>query len=931
MLKTRKEIDTWIYNNYRRLSKPEYMFSLDNRSQSIEEFYNAKLRVLVVFLSPGSRRTVSNTFVAIAKQSRMYVNKEDVFLDYCYFPEFDNLDILDKEEVPYIFGAISHAPITDFDIMMVSLSTFHESVNYPRMLMKSDIPLTIEQREKREDIPLIFFGGAISSEASIFYGPVYDKDNNCLGKSLVDICQYGNAEKVMPEYIKVLVELKEKGYNLRKDKAKVIEYLIDNKVCHDYLFYVKYYEWVYDKDNFTIKEIKKLDDRVPDRVKINRTTDDMMDYIGWDNKILSMTGDNLSNSAVQISSGCTGQCNTCSFCHEGTIAGGYKEVPLSIIKHRIRENKKYTAIDSSYPFAYNLNYYSRFLDLNLEQSKQSRNLALINERLDVIAHDDTPLKLAKSLNLFRFSGAIEGIGPRIRNEILNKNLSSEDLILSMKNILSVNPSVVKCGLIKTGYETKEDVDDFMNELDIILSMRGNSRTMFQVNITPLIIYSQVALRYLERRSAIASYKGLKDMTYLLLELRKRHIRCKGNARGIGSYVEQLVIDFGPAGTDWLVESSCEGLLYNISFTDKHREIVLNNLTKRGYDHLFFTHQRPFDNIFPNDHIIYATDNTINHWIECTKKMNFNTSLCLKTPANVEPKCHNCKACDTKEDILSMVNRDISNNHTTIEDITKVLSEKRDVDVTRIVYQVNPKYDFISKDTLNHYITSLFLEIDDTLVDSLNTVDECNYSTKGAIKGNLDDWFSGNITYDIIWNKKISRGYLDKYIEEVNKKLVSSKVVKIIYNVKDLPLSNKDTIAYLGVIKDMKLTDLQEKLVDFDWNIKIFKTARASVITKKEYMPELKDRILVVPNKKDLLVYMYLPYNVNPYIVLSSMMNKPYKKVREITTFSVVGQFKEIDSTCKCGNSLVYSYTNDTYSKVCLSCLGRVMLKNIIKK
>ena len=32
MLKTRKEIDTWIYNNYRRLSKPEYMFSLDNRS-----------------------------------------------------------------------------------------------------------------------------------------------------------------------------------------------------------------------------------------------------------------------------------------------------------------------------------------------------------------------------------------------------------------------------------------------------------------------------------------------------------------------------------------------------------------------------------------------------------------------------------------------------------------------------------------------------------------------------------------------------------------------------------------------------------------------------------------------------------------------------------------------------------------------------------
>ena len=402
MLKTRYEIDNWLYHSYRRLSKPEYCFSFDNRSQTLEEFENAKLRVLVVFMSPGSRRAVSNTFEAISKQSRMYVNKEDVFLDYCYFPEFDNLDILDKEKVPYIFGAISHAPVNDFDIMMVSLSTFQESINYPRMLMKSNIPLTIEEREKRDDIPLIFFGGAISSEASLFYGPIYE-NNTYIGKSLVDICQYGNAEKVMPEYIKVLLSLKEKGWNLRKDKKDVIEYLINNNVCHDYLFYVKYYEWVYDKDNFTIKEIKKLDDRLPDRVKINRTTNDMMEYIGWDNKILSMLGNNLNQAQVQVSSGCTGQCNTCSFCHEGTIAGGYKEVPLSVIKHRIRENKKFTAIDSAYPFAYNLNYYSRFLELNLEQAKHSRKISLINERLDVIAHDDTPLKLAKSLNLFRFS------------------------------------------------------------------------------------------------------------------------------------------------------------------------------------------------------------------------------------------------------------------------------------------------------------------------------------------------------------------------------------------------------------------------------------------------------------------------------------------------------------------------------------------------
>ena len=522
------------------------------------------------------------------------------------------------------------------------------------------------------------------------------------------------------------------------------------------------------------------------------------------------------------------------------------------------------------------------------------------------------------------------MGSRIRNNLLNKNLSSEDLIKSMENILLTNTSVIKCGLIKTGYETKEDVDSFLKELDIIFSKKGNNRTMFQINITPLIIYSQVALRYLERRSAIVAYTQEKDMTYLITELKKRHIRCKGNARGIGSYIEQLLIDFGPAGTDWLVECSKDGLTYNLNFTDKHREIVLKNLTKRGYNHLFFTHARPFNNIFPNDHIIYATENTVNQWIESTKKMNFNTSLCLKTPANTEPKCHGCKACETKEDILSMTSREIAKNKVSIQDIVDVLSEKRDLDVTRIVYKVDSKYDFISKNTLNHYITSLFLELDDSLVDIFNTVDECNYSTRGVIKGDLDDWFSGFITYDILWSKRIPQGYLDKYIDKVNEKLVSAKVESIYYNMKDLQLSNKDNISYLGVIKDMKLTDLQEKIVDFDWNIRILKNARASVITKREYMPELKDRVFIVPYKKDLFVYMYLPYNINPYIVLSDMLNKSYRKIREVTTFKVLGQFKEIDSTCKCGNNLVYSYTNDTYSKVCMSCYGRVLLKNLVK-
>lgn len=926
-MKTRQEINTWLFDNYRKLSNPEAMFSIDNNSCTLESWYTAKLRVLVTFLSPESRKSYSNTYEALYTQAtRDLENKEDLFMDCCYLPEFDNMSKLDKDNIPYMFGNVSHAPAQEYDIIMVSLSTFHESVNYPTMLLKSDIPLTIEKREESKS-PLILFGGAISSEASLFYGDVYDKDEY-LGHSLVDICQYGNAEGVMNVYIPELIKLINQGYSIKEDKQKVIDYLIDNKICRDYLFFCKYYKWLYEDDKFTIKQIKRLDKRVPLRVKIKTTTDEDLSYLGWNTKVFHLNGDNSDFNHMQISSGCTGQSNACSFCHEGTIAKRYKEIPLDMAVDKMRDLKIKTGLPTVYPFCYNYNYYSDFLGISLEMAKASNKLFFINERLDVLAHDDTPLKLYKSLGGSKVSGAIEGIGNRIRNDILNKNLSTEDLVQAMKNIFANKFLAFKAGMIKTGYETDEDINQFIEEIDLILKARdeAQSRASIQFNFTPLVIYSQVSLRYLERKTAVSSLNDEKDMGNLISLLKERGIRLKANSRGIGTYIEQLLIDFGYAGTDWLVACAKDGLLYNLNFTDKHKEIVLSNLEKRGYDPLFFTHPRSFDTIFPNDHIDYASKDVIEQWKARTEYMKFGSKLCLKTFANESPKCHKCKACDNAKEIKEMTKREIKKDHIPIQDIHSALGKNKTNYCIRVVYTLDDKYDFIAKEVLNYRIMALLLQEDSSLVD--NYINIADSTLKPVTRAGQKDWFSGTVAFDVNFRYPISQGSLDKLIPKINEGLKTCQVKGIFYNTKDLSISRDSSIGYIGTI-DMSLQQVKEKLALFNGNFKVAKQGKI-FSTEDVYFPELKDKIVMASKAGKISIYMHLPSKFNPYLVMASLTGKSYKKMLELCAFKVITHTKDIDMTCSCGNNLVYSYFTDGYSKVCPVCQGKYILKNVIK-
>lgn len=368
----RQRITQFLKDNYRKMNNPEFYFSIDDNKDSVDKFNDSNLKVLCVFLSTGATRSVSNTFNALNHLVHKNLG-DNVFVDNCYFPEKENMELFDKNDIPYFFGCTSHAPIEDYDLVLMAVSIIPECLNIPIAWKGSNIPLTIEGRDNK-DMPLVVAGGAALNELSIVLGPI--DHNGEKGKSLVDISMYGYGERNLTELVDYVYKKKQEGFNLHDRKA-LRESMINDNLLHDYLFFPEYYDWVYADDNFTIKEIKKLDDRLPDRVKYNRIR---FEFDGFPLKTFNLDGTNSDSHDIQISSGCTGMRSSCSFCMEGTMAGNYHERELVKIVEDMIYVQKTSAINTISYYSYNLNYYSHFMDLLLAGANHFKGLTLLNER-----------------------------------------------------------------------------------------------------------------------------------------------------------------------------------------------------------------------------------------------------------------------------------------------------------------------------------------------------------------------------------------------------------------------------------------------------------------------------------------------------------------------------------------------------------------------
>lgn len=956
---TRKEIDTFLRANYRKIPGVEYMFGGDNNQDTVAKFEAAPLRVLCVFLSTGTVRSVSNTFNALSSLIH-HGSDNQAFVDYSYVPELEAQEMLKKNGIPYIFGNISHAPVTDYDIVFLSHAIVPEILNLPHMLFNSGIPINMEDRLKDNSLPLLVYGGAAAVCSFSVFG-----DTGMGGHSLVDVAQYGYGEGQIESFIGYALKYKNAGNDI-KDKSVFIEALKTDYDRADYLFHPLAYKFITDPNEpLKVVRIEKVDPRVPDKVKFNRIDNGV--WPGFDNKVFNLTGENADSHDVHISLGCSSY-SSCSFCVEGLTTGAYREKKFEDVQKAIQDIKRNCAPNSLSAYSFNLNYYYRFLDLLREMAINSSHISLINERMDVIASSPEYMRLAKALGLIRVSSPIEGISERIRNRYFNKNLSREQILKAFENIFAIKPIMVKVGLIHSGRETKEDYDEWFNLCYDVAKLRDEMgcNTAFQFSVTPLVHYNQTPLGWDERITARKSYEDIRDQKYFIEgtkvafnctreELdnfmathdvtarkggepddeeryeveRKIPVRIKYNGRGPGTYLEQLLLDLDVGGTKFITDVTLnKGMNYQRHFGYKEKDLMVAALKDQNIDPEWIFHERNPEDPRACDLVEFTTPKNYEKWKEGFYTKDYERKMCMLTPANPKAACVNCGMCPTAESKRHTCARKIWNEHT-FDDVINSLDEERHVDTTTIVFKKGADYDMWSMEYLKHYITAQFLQRSDSLSDAFYAVGPC--STNWTSDNGQKAWFSGNHVFQVYWKRRVSKAELQEFVDEINQNLTVGKITNIIDGQKENKLQVSSVISYLGVIDSLTMSQVKDKLANYEWDVKVaVKSMGGALEFETHHMPELKEKFLVVPSKNKLLIYVTVPAKVNPYLLMNSIFGKSMQYWIENSRWQIVDHGKVAQANCSCGKELIYSYVSDSVSPICPTCKGKRLLYTLTK-
>lgn len=912
---TREIIEEYLMKNRRSLPGLSYAFGLDTNQDPPEQWDKANIRILVTFLSTGETRSVSNTFTCINTLFHQGAPEEDTFVDVCYLPEAETREAFAKDGIPFMFGNVSHRPWNEYDVIAVSQAIMPEVINVPWMYNNSGVPLSTESRNQAKT-PLILYGGAAAICATpILSGKIEG------GKGLIDLAMIGAGEPILPRIMSTLHIVKRELGSIRDNREETLKRLLSDSYTRQHVLIPTEYEVVYKPDNCNIDHIEYLNPETPKKVKINHVEE--APQLGFQKKIFNISGENATSADIEISTGCSGGSACCSFCLEANEANGWTEIDFEHFKEEVQNTKRWAAPNTMSLFSFNSNYYYRYIDALDYLAQNSSNLSLINMRADSVGADPEYTAVAKRLGLKRIGLAVEGMSDRIRNHIFNKNLP-KDLWMAAARVAFENKLILlKHGMMLYGGETDEDVEEFIRDMTELLSIRDEvgANTAIQLSFTPLVIYEGTPLRWMPRVTAYNSFHNIRTMGKFL-DWAKGKVRSKFNGRGCGTYIEQLLLDLGFAGTQFLQDAQQDGLIYERNFGDKHKEIVLKALDKNSIPFDFIFPERPLDYVFSSDVIELTEPKLFEEWKENHKKQDFQKQICLKTPANLNPKCYGCGACPNGERIKWTTTRPLESK-THMEGILETLSNNRCKYAVKLVLTMRKDSELYSRTTLAHYVTAHLLRKSEELADAFFGVSK-NTTSWTSNNGQMG-WFGGKWVYDIQFKRPVDINTIKKLVPEVNKELTVTRIEAVEESAINLEPANTDTILYMGRIQNLSMSRLNDKLTTFDWNVKEAIKGMGGLETKSVPAPELKKRILVAQSGPEILMTMTLKANQNPYLVLSSIIGKSVEYCYANSLFIILEHGQPVDAVCSCGDKLIHSYTQGKVVSKCPTCQARALL------
>ncbi len=352
--------------------------------------------------------------------------RDDTFCQRCYAPWIDMEQAMRENGLP-LFALETRMPVKQADIWGFTLQYELSYTNILNMIDLAGLP--VRAAERGEEAPLIVAGGPCANHAEML-------------ADFIDCFVLGDGEEELDELVDIFKAWKKSG----ADKQTLLHLLAQNEGFYVPSFYTHAWDAA---GRLTITPAPGA----PETVK-RRVVEDFENTFVPTKLIVPSIEVVHDRIMLEIFRGCT---RGCRFCQAGFLYRPVRERSVEKLAEIARKSADATGYDEISLTSLSSGDYSHLEELiarlNCEFEGEHMDISLPSLRIDSFDPNMVSSQMRKTSLTF----APEAGSQRMRN-IINKNVSEEDLLRTVRGAFSAGYSAVKLYfMIGLPFETMEDI------------------------------------------------------------------------------------------------------------------------------------------------------------------------------------------------------------------------------------------------------------------------------------------------------------------------------------------------------------------------------------------------------------------------------------------------------------------------------------------